>query len=309
MYLSCQSIPTHSINSNTEWNLHPWDFKLIPVQLQEDFRLHGILHPPLVIADSEKTFTLVSGARRMEFISKFISPSRMDCMVIDQEASIVTILNLILADQRCTSGLSLAEKARFAEIANRFLRPDEIVATFGKRLQLHNSRLPLGKLLQVVQLDETIVRAIHAGHLQDRMVGELLSLSDERDRLALVRLFDTLGMGDGKQKRFLTFIRDIAFRAGLSIASYLQESEITAILDHKEMNNPQKIHHLSTYLQSKINPTVAQTEAAFQQKVKSLQLPPNSSISHSPSFEKDTVTLSITFENFDQCEHYLKHQA
>jgi hypothetical protein len=308
MFLSCLSIPLDSINFSTDWNLHPWEFRTIPTELQENLALNGIIHPPLVIADSEKTFTIVSGARRIEFVRRFIDSSQIDCLVIEKDTPYSFILNLILADQSCASDLSLAEKARFVQVACRFLKMEDILTNFRGSLQLKNGRSTITDLLKILQQDEEIIREIHAGRLQDRMVSELLSLPEESDRIALVQLFKNLCMGDGKQKRFFKLIRDIAFREGSSIASYLLKKEIAAIIGHKEMNIPQKIYHLGCLLQQESSPSSSIAEGNFVKQVKNLQLPENYSISHSPFFEKDEVTLSITFENFTACKQYLGQQ-
>jgi hypothetical protein len=308
MFLSHQSIPLDSINFTTEWNLHPWEFRVISTELQENLTQNGVIHPPLVIANSENTFSIVTGARRLEFIKKFIGPSQIDCMVIDQEAPYIFILNLILIDQSSASKISLAEKAQFVEIASRSLSMEDIMTTFRAKLQLKNGRSAIPNLLKILQQNEKIIREIHSGRIQDRMTAEIISLPEEADKLALVQLFKNLGMGDGKQKRFFNLIRDISFREGFSISSYLQHKEITEILDHKEMNIPQKIQHLGVLLQHVINPMSSATEEHFAKHVKGLQLPENLSISHSPSFEKDEITLSITFKNFADCERYLDQQ-
>jgi hypothetical protein len=308
MFISCQSIPLDSINLSTDWNLHPWEFGVIPKDLQKSLALNGVIHPPLVIADSDKTFAIVSGARRIEFIRRSIGPSQIDCMVIDKDAPHSFILNLVLADQSCAFELSLAEKARFIEIASRLLKMEEIAATFLEKLQLKKGRSTIPNLLNILRQDGKIIKEIHAGRIQERMVSEILSLPEEADRLALVQLFINLGMGNSKQKRFFNLIRDIAFRNGSSVTSFLQKKEITEILDHKDMNIPQKIHHLGSLLQHEINPTSSLAEEAFVKQVKSLHLPANHSISHSPSFEKDDITLSITFKNFADCKQYLSQQ-
>ena len=308
MFLSCQSLPFDSIHFSTEWNLHPWDFRTISIELQEEFLENGVIHPPLVIADSDKTYTLVAGARRLEFIRRFIEPSLVDCMVIDQNIPHSSILNLILADQGCAFKLSLAEKARFVEIASRFLKMNNIVTAFQEKLQLKNGRSTIPNLLDILQQDEEIIKEIHLGTLQDRMVSELLSLPEKSDRLTLVQLFVNLGMGDGKQKRFFSLIRDIAFREGISITAYLRQEAVTQILSHKEINIPQKIQHLSALLQNEINPASSSAESEFIKQVKSLRLPTNYSISHSASFEKNEITLSITFKDFADCEIYLSQR-
>lgn len=308
MYLTHRSIPFNSINFTDEWNLHPWEFRDIPRALQETLIQNGVIHPPLVIADSAKTYAIVSGVRRVEFIRRFIAPAQIDCMVIDKDAPPSFILNLILTDQSHTARLSLVEKTRFVEIASRFLKMEDIITSFQARLQLPKGRSGITNLLQILKQDERFVREIHIGYIQDRMVLELLSLPRETDRLALIQLFKNLGMGDGKQKRFFSLIRDIAWREGTSISAYLQRKEITAILEHQELNIPQKIQHLGCLLQNEFSPASSLAEELFAKKVKNLGLPANYSISHSPSFEKDETTLSITFRNFPECEQYLKQQ-
>lgn len=309
MLLSHQSIPFGSINFSTDWNLHPWEFRAIPTELQENLSLNGIIHPPIVIADSAKTYAIVSGARRLEFAQKYTSFQRINCLVIDKYAPPAAVLNLILTDQSCAGSLSLAEKARFVEISSRILAPKDIVTTFMARLQIKNGRSTISNLLKIMQQDERIIREIHAGRIQDRMVTEILSLPEEADRLAIIQLFTNLGMGDGKQKRFFNLIRDMAFREKLSVTSFLQKDTITEILKHKEMNVPQKIQHLGNLLQHQITPTYSLAEEAFVKEVKSIHLPANHTITHSPYFEKDQITLSITFKNFADCAQYLKrHQ-
>jgi hypothetical protein len=308
MFLSHQTLPLKSIGLSTEWNLHPWELNVIPTELQESFNQNGVIHPPIVIANSDKTFVIVSGARRVEFFRKTIGPSHIDCMVVEKGAPHSLILNLILIDQSCAFELSLAEKARFVEIASRLLKIEDIVTAFLGKLKLKNGRSTIPNLLKILQQDETIIREIHSGRLQDRMVSEILSLPKETDRVTLVQLFMNLGMGGGKQKRFFNLIRDIAFREGSTISAYLQKEEITAILNHNEMNVPQKIHHLGNLLQQAMTPASALAEGAFVKQVTSLQLPTSHSISHSPSFEKDEITLSITFKDFVACEHYLSLQ-
>jgi hypothetical protein len=305
MYLTCQSIPLSSIKLCTDWNLHPWEFEIIPAELEESLTLNGIIHPPLVLADSSKVFTVISGAKRLEFAGRLSGPSPLYCMVLAKDTPPHLILNFILADQNTTSKISLAEKARFIEIACRLLNIEDVVSLYQKKLQLRTGRSTISDLLRILQQDEIIIKEIHAGRLQDRMVSEILSLPEESDKLALVQLFKNCGMGDGKQKRFFTLIRDIALREGLTISSYLQQEKIRAILDHEEMNVPQKIHHLGDLLQHELSPSYSLAERDFVKQLKELHLPTNYSISHSPSFERDEITLTIAFENIAACKNYL----
>lgn len=241
----------------------------------------------------------------MEFIRRFVGACQIDCMVIDSKTPQNLLLHLIVTDQNSAGLLSLAEKARFVNIAARYFTTEEIVHNFFDTLKLKNWRTTIPLMHKILQQDEIVIKDIHAGRLQDKMVSEILSLPEETDRLALVQFFRRLGMGDGKQKRFFKLFRDIAFREGTSISEYMQRKEITDIIGHEEMNIPQKIQHLGVLLQHAIAPSSSQAEQAFIEQVKKLRLPANHSISHSPAFEKDEVTLSITFKDFQECSQFL----
>lgn len=309
MYLSHQSIPLDAINSSsTEWNLHPWEYRTLTPELQASLTCCGVLHPPILINDSAKTFAIVSGVRRIEFVKNFTELSQIPCLVIAIDAPESFILDLILAEQNSAGPLSLAEKARFFEIASRFSVPEDTLNAFLQKLQLKSGRSTLPHLQKILDQDETIIREIHAGRIRNRMVTELLSLQEDTDKLAITLLFRRLRMGDGQQQKFFNLLRDIAFREGSSICTFLQKKAVAEILDHKRMNIPQKIQHLGNQLQYLVAPTAALAEEAFAQQVKSLQLPTNHSLGHSPFFEKDEVTLSITFKNFADCARYLSQQ-
>ena len=114
-------------------------------------------------------------------------------------------------------------------------------------------------------------------------------------------------MGDGKQKKFFTLIRDLAFRQNSTIADYLSIPAISSITNHPVLNTPQKIQHLNTLLQHQLNPHSTMAEENFLHQVQALRLPPRCSIAHSLSFENDTVTLSISFDSLDECARVTKN--
>ena len=193
-------------------------------------------------------------------------------------------------------------------LACRMSIPQDMQNSFLPRLELKSGRSTLTTLRKILAQNEIIIREIHAGRMQERMVTELLSLPEEADRLALTMLFKDLRMGDGQQRKFFHMIRDIAFRQGSSISLFLQQKEIVAILNQQQMNIPQKIQHLGNLLQHALTPTSTLAEETFSQVTKDLQLPTSHSIRHSPFFEKDEVTLSITFQNFAECVDYLERE-
>jgi hypothetical protein len=300
-HFPCNSVSLQSITFTKEWSLHPWESQTVPVDLVQSFRKIGILHKPILLTRDDGRFDILCGHKRLQFALDEAQMRNIDCLILPQETQPTALLDILLTDQCSARPLSLAEKARFVEICSRFLSHQDIIAYFFERLQLRKKLSTIKELNNILQLDPFVIAEIHGGTLQERMVSELLRLQETSDRLALVQLFKDLALGEGKQKRFFNLIRDISFRLGATISAYLRTQEIDHILKHPDLNIPQRIQHLKELLQEQLSPLHSQAEEEFTKQVRVLQLPPQCIISHSPSFEKDTVTLSIAFKNFDDC--------
>jgi ParB family chromosome partitioning protein len=300
--LSCQPIALAAINFTTEWSLHPWVSTAIPEELRQSFCRIGILHKPILLTKAGGRFDIICGFRRLQFLLSNTRVKQIDCLVLAQTTEPAAILDILLTDQSISHPLSLVEKAQFIEICSRFFRHQDIVPSYLQRLQLSKRSATINELLDILKQDPLMIAEIHADRLQEKMVSELLRLPEESDRIAMIQLFKELAMGDGKQKRFFTLIRDLSFRLGSSIAAYLNTRAIQEILKHRQLNIPQKVLHLGNLLQHQLNPFSLQAEEEFAKRVGSLHLPACCTISHSPSFEKDEITLSITFKNFSDCQ-------
>ncbi|MBU1566800.1 MAG: hypothetical protein KJ630_14405 [Proteobacteria bacterium] len=299
--LPCRSIPLCTISYSRDWSLHPWESPFISDDLLQSFSQIGILHKPILLAKENGCFDILCGFKRLQFALSNAQVENVDCLIYSKDTKPKTLLDTILTDQSLSHPLSLAEKARFVDICTHFLSHEDIVSIYLERLQLKKNSSTIIELKNILQQDHIIISEIHAGRLQEKMVAELLRLAENPDRIALVQLFRALGMGDSKQKRFFTLIRDLAFRQDSTISAYLKTPAIDEILEHPVINVPQKIQHLNKYLQHQFCPMSSKADKDFARRVQELQLPSQCAISHSPSFEKDDITLSITFENFTDC--------
>jgi hypothetical protein len=298
---SCRTIAPASIDFTTEWSLHPWASTAISDELRESFERIGILHKPILLTKAGSRFDIICGFRRLHFLVSSTEAEKVDCLVLAQNSEPSSILDILVTEQGLSQPLSLAEKAQFIQICSRFLSHPEIVAGYLERLYLPKRPATIDGLLAILSQDPLMIAEIHAGRLQQKMVSDLLRLPEQSDRIALIRLFKELAMGDGKQKRFFYLIRDISFRRGSSVAAYLKTPAIQEIVNNRGINTPQKILHLGNLLQQQLNPSLSQAEGDFVKQVGSLHLPACCTLSHSPSFETDEVTLSISFKNFNDC--------
>ncbi|MDK9708784.1 MAG: hypothetical protein OEL83_17215 [Desulforhopalus sp.] len=299
--LPCSAVSLQNITFTNDWSLHPWESQTISDNLLQSFNRIGIIHKPILLTKENGTFDILCGYKRLLFTLTKAQMRNIDCLILPQKTQPTLLLDILLTDQCSARPLSLVEKAQFVEISSRFLADQDIIDNYFERLQLRKKLSVINDLKNILQFDPFIIAEIHSDMLQEKMVGELLRLQGIPDRLALVRLFKGLALGEGKQKRFFTLIRDISFRLGCTISAYLRTQEIDQILKHPELNIPQKIQHLKDLLQQQLNPLHSQAEDKFTKQVRDLQLPSHFTITHSPSFERDTVTLSIVCKSLSDC--------
>lgn len=257
------------------------------------------------MAEDNTTFTVISGQRRIQFATTNLKQEYVDCKVINNDIEPHLLFDIILLDLPHTETLSLAEKAVFLLLASKYFEKKYLAPLFFSKLGIQRKQSFLHDLLGLLEQDDNFIAQVHGGLIEEQMLPELLRLKGE-DRTVLLRLFSHLNLGTGKQKKILSLLRDAAYKEELSISAYLEGVEILAILEGDTLNIPQKIQHLDHYLQQQIYPESLEAEHTFTAEVKALNLQKNQKISHSPAFEKDTVTLSIEFDSFEKCRSLLQ---
>ncbi len=298
---SYHHVPFSSISTSKKWNLHPWKKQLYSDELKNSVLQTGVLHPPILQQTDNNTFDPVTGNARIAVTREFLGKETIACFILPDNLPIQSILKIILTEQTCSGQLSIAEKARFLEIAAENISDREIYSHFFPMLALPRYFNSISKILDILSLGKEILTDIDEGSLQEKIVMELLNIKEKTDRQSLVSLFRILGVGAGKQKKILIALRDLSRRHRLSISDYLKNNKITAILEHEEMNPPQKAHHLGLLLEKQLTPASVKAEDEFKAFTTSLDLPENFQLNHSPAFEKDSLTLTLLFQDKAEC--------
>ena len=300
-----QSVCFHELKFTGKWSIHPWETEFYSNELKNSIIQTGVIHPPFLLQHSDKKFEVVAGYKRLLIANQYLESDKLGCFILPEDFPKLYILDLLLTDQSNTAPLSLVEKARFIQIAAEYLTDEEIIEQFSARLELKKQNSTIDESLAILNLHSDIVKEIHSGRLQNKMITELLRLKHPEDRLTLVSLFKKLCLGTGKQKKLFSLIRDLAYRNHTSMSDFLNDDEIQKILTHNEMNSPQKAQHLGNLLQKQLTPAYQEVETSFNAFLKKLELPKNLALSHSQAFETDEVTLSINCKNLQECRQLL----
>ena len=297
-----KNIPLDSINTTPSWTLHPFLGDTPSPLLKQSFEASGILHPPLVQQVEDGTFNLISGRSRLYALKYYFKQTSIPCLVLHPALAPCTFLLYILTDQQLNAPLSPMEVSFFLKYCLDKMEEKEIADFFLPRLGLKKQTALIHKLTRLLTLEETIQQQVHHNLISDKIAFEFLTLPPV-DRVTLSSLFDLLQPGTGKQNRMLMLSRDIALRSQKTISALLAEQEFKEILEHAEMNPPQKSHTILELLQRKFYSRSSDAELIFKERVKRLRLPDNFEITHSLNFEKDEVYLTETFQDLKSCEN------
>jgi len=305
MIFSFQYVSFHKLSSSSKWSVHPWEVDEISEELKDSVIQTGIIHPPYLLQLSNGDFEIVSGHKRILIAKHHLNLQQIGCFILPEDYPAVSILGLLLTDQIDAGPLSPVEKARFIQIADTYISREEFADKFSKKLALRKQKSALEKLLNILTMDSDIIKDIHSGQIPEKIALELQQLKDNNDRLALASLFRMLSLGAGKQRKLFPLIRDLAHRKQVSISDFLTRNDIQGILNHKDMNPPQKTQHLGCLLQEKLTPTYIEAEKKFSTYEKELKLLTNFHLSHSKSFETDEVVLTIKFNDQQECRQLM----
>ena len=273
--------------------------KDLSMNLSADFlssiKCYGLFHPPVVMRTNDG-YQLICGRKRIQALLETGSDPSPLCRVVTISGP-PELLATILEDQRLSGPLSVIMTARLLKLTETLL-PRESRNAFIKQMEI-GSYAQLQRLLPLLNLEQPIRDAIHRGSISDN-VGMILCSFTPEDRLFLCHLFLGLSLNKNKQKRLLDMCQILIAQKGGTYKKLFQRDFKDFLPENIHSNIPQTAGNLLKCLYEASHPLSTHAEKVFNDRKNDLGLPASCSVSHSPAFEKDSVTLSIEFDNLDE---------
>ena len=302
---SCLILSPTALSHARTWDIHPFLPLTEPIfQSAVSIERVGLLTLPLTLQTAEGAYEFVSGSGDYRLFQQFQPDTAVWCRVLAADTPAASVLQLLYEDLASSRDVSPIELAYFYKLVQTRLPSNPEKEHLLQRLNLQTTPHFIDRTLQLLDLQPEVQRRIMQGAVPENIGRELLKLTDE-DRETAVHLITVLNMGGGKQKRLLSLLRDIAGRSGRTFAELLGREEYRQIMDHPQMNTPQKTHALLQLLQERLTPRLNRAETDFAAWKSELALPEFVDLDHSLSFERDDVTVSLTFCDREQAERCL----
>ncbi len=298
---SSQLRPTRlaSIDDTEDWSLYPFYRSQLLDDLRTSINKAGILNPPVIQQTGKDKHKIINGRKRVQ-IARENGWNLIHCHILNETLPASHVLTIHLEEQKLSGHLSPMEKAYFLHLCLQFIDINDVLKNYLPLLGYPAQSKYFKRLRGFLQLKKEIQISLHEQRTSEKTASALLELN-ENDRNYLGDLFVNFMMGKGKQQRLLSLCLELSRRNHTSIKTVLSDPTIVAILQHPEMNPPQKTNQLLELLQKYNLPLYHEAQKGFQVETKKLKLPKHCTLESSAAFEKDEVTLSIEFDNFDTC--------
>ena len=268
-----------------------FNFNLGP--LKASIERYGILNPPYLLRNSDDSFRVVAGYRRLLALRELCWSDTV-CKILPDDFPPLEALLLNLHDNLVHRHLNSVEKGMVLHRLTRFLTKEEIVSNFMPILGIPSNRQALEQFLGLEELEETIRISVATERLSPRVAGLMCSLGRD-DRLRINDLFVSLRWSFSQQWEATLWIVEIASREGRSIREVIENERVTEVLKNDKMNSPQKVRAIVRTLRERRFPTLMESERSFKRGVSDLALPSRVRVIPPPFFEGADYKLEIVF--------------
>jgi len=298
-HISVDQVPLSSIEiRDTTYKLRPADDRLSDQRLKENIQLTGILHPPLLQVRQGNRYSILSGRKRILTLQS-LGVLEVSGLVLPQSTDPLLKWRTILIHSLLGSSLSCIEQAIFFSKAAGELSISELCLLL-PLLERKPQQYVLQELARYLTLAPETISALHAGYLQEKVAQKLAKLSLE-DQQTIVELIRYYKLGGTKQKKLVGYAFELIMRTGHSLKKNLAGWNQNSA---GEENRPQQAMALLSLLEAKCFPQSTMAREQFKKFQQGLQLPESCTITPSHSFEDNSVTLSMVFDNQDQFLHH-----
>ncbi|UCD66753.1 MAG: ParB N-terminal domain-containing protein [Deltaproteobacteria bacterium] len=301
--LTLQNIRLSQIDfDDYSYTISPEHETVVDETLKKSLARYGILHPPIIRENNSGFYSIAAGRKRLLAASLLYPENACTCLVIPVRIPEISVFHILLEEIQLTRQLTAVERAIFLQKITGILDETQITKEFLPRLGLAANPFVIKQTVKLLELEDYILQSIHYGNVNEAVARGFIPLPAQ-DRKILFEIITSLRLSASYQKKILSICRELAGRENIDIAALLDDDEVGQILHHKDANPPQKTKKLMTWLSGKYMPRSRQAEKEFKRFTMAMQLPPNVSIEHTPFFEDDSMTLSITYTNRKSLQH------
>lgn len=257
-------------------------------------REFGQIHPLLIQEQADGTRHLLAG-HTCYLAMQATGESSAHCQLLPAGYLPKRAISLQILHNLHHNVLSPVLQAYILRQAQTYL-PEKDLFDLLALMQHKPQRYILLDLLSLLQLDKTVLTAMHGGLISMKAGKHLAHFSGTEQRV-LAELICRYQLGGSKQQKFLEMMTEIALRTQQTVQTILERWESQK--KGEGTNSPQEAARLLAHLTAISQPARINAEQRFQKLVQDLHSPKNITIEHCPSFEDDSVEVRLHFNSVE----------
>lgn len=274
-------------------------FSAVDSTLLDQVRDFGLLQPLPVQVQHDELFPLLAGQSFLPVLRQ-LGVREVMCQVFPSDTPVLHLYALQILHGLSTLRTSPILQAHLLNQAQQHLDNESLLRLLS--LMGHKpQRSKLQELTALLHLHPASLLALHRGLLLPR-AAKLLTRLPSVDQQTLTEVINRFHPGGSKQQKLIEMLCELRLRFQQPIAEL-----ISPWLDeHAEDadNLPQQLHTLLRQLQERCAPHSTQAEKAFQRLLQHLNPPAQLRIDHSPSFEDESMNVTIRFADQTELRHH-----
>lgn len=258
----------------------------------------GLLCPPLLIEKGARSFTIVSGFRRIA-ACKSLNLSQIEAYRIREDLSASRLALMAVSENSLCRPLNPIETARGLRLLSRTTDSEPDFRDAARKASLPYHPGLNRKLMSLLDLPLEVRNAVITGDLPVAIATELFRLG-VAEAARFSEIFSSLKLSLNKQREVMTLCEEISLREDLPVLRVLHEPGFLKILDNPDLDRNQKSRALRLYLRQRRFPSLSRAEAAFAGIVKRLDLGAGVQLQPPKDFEGTAFSLCLKFETAEQ---------
>ena len=273
-------------------------FRTPSEHLLDSIRYFGVISPPLLRIRGN-TCQILNGFKRIES-ARICHMEKISCKVCEASIMEWDMIRFLISLFTSDGPPNILDQATLLHKMSGFFDQDEIVKDVLPLLGLPPTPKVLQRLLPLSGMDETLGKALLDGMINQDMALRLMAFEPEA-RIRIGSLFLYYGYSQSKQFEILEYLMDICGKENRSFTEILKEMGwVKNMPQNTSKNRVTEGEVFRQRLRERRNPILSNLERAWEDKVKSLHLPPALSLNPPPYFEGSTFRLSLTFKDLEE---------
>ena len=261
--------------------------------LIDSIRQIGLINSPILMPVDNSGYRIVSGFCRIAACRQ-LGWSEVFAHILFPDITPITILGLAIADNAQHRELNLVEQATAVEKLRPYFADNTEMSAYAANLGLTLNHALVDRLHRLNRLSDSIKARIISNVIPLTIALELEKLEPPAAE-EFAAFFDELRPTLNQQKEIFLLVKEIARAEDLSVEDVINKSPISEFRLDADMDRPQKLKKIRSYLKKRRYPKIHQFEAFYGESLKSLNLPDGIAFSAPANFEGSRFSMTLSF--------------